>query len=187
MSQAFVSVFRSPARASVALVIALVTLVVAILFPNRKLVQIVLSDPSIGFERSVQIVASLAGSLVTNFTPLAAAYTVLAAILIGINVVLAFHLVARTQRIGKGTTASGLLGLISGVFGIGCAACGSAILTAAAGTTFGAGFLALLPLDGQEAGILGVALLGSATYALLRQIGEPLTCAVSTHSQPSTT
>lgn len=187
MLQTFANVFRSPARASAAAAIAFLTLLTATLFPNAQLVRIVLSAPEIGFSRAVQIIASLTGSLLTNFTPLAATYTVLAAALIGINVVLALYLIARARNVGKGVAASGLLGLASGIFGIGCAACGSAILTAAAGTAFGAGFLALLPLDGKEAGILGVALLGSATYALLRRIGEPMTCAATSITQPSTT
>ena len=97
MLRTFVNVFRSPVRASAALVIALLMLLVVILLPNRNLVQIVLSDPGIGFERAMQIIASLTGSLLTNFTPLAATYTVIAAILIGINVVLAFHLVIHAR------------------------------------------------------------------------------------------
>lgn len=187
MRAAFMTVFRSPARALTAMAIAGVVLAAAILLPNLALLRIIAADNAIDIGRKLAVASALLGSLTTNFTPLAATYTVLAALLIGVNAVLALYLVARAWSVGKGATAGGLLGLVSGIFGIGCAACGSIVLAAVAGTAVGAGFLALLPLDGQEAGILGVALLGSATYALLRRIGEPLVCVAATHPQPSTT
>lgn len=186
MLDALVSTFRSPVRAIAALLIACLTLAAATLLPNAALLRIVLTDPGVPLGRALQIAVSLTGSLLTNFTPLAASYTVLAALLIGINAVLTYRLVSRARSIGGGATTSGLLGLVSGIFGIGCAACGSVLLSATVGTVFGAGFLALLPLKGQEAGILGVALLSAATYALVRRLSEPLACTPTTH-QPSLT
>lgn len=178
MLTAFVSAFRSPARVIAAILIAFLTLAAATLLPNTGLLRIVLTDSSIPTSRALQIAISLMGSLATNFTPLATAYTVPAALLVGINAVLAFYLLRRARGIGGRAAASGFGGIVAGVFGLGCAACGSVLLSVAAGTVAGAGLIPLLPFGGQEFGVIGVILLAASTYALLRRIGEPLACPV---------
>lgn len=187
MLAALATVFRSPARVVAAAAIAALVLAGAALLPNFALLRIVLASPDIGSGRALAIIVSLLGSLATNFTPLAAAYTVLTAALIGVNAVLAFYLVRRARGIGGRAAASSLGGMLAGVFGLGCAACGSVILSAVVGTFVGAGAVALLPLGGQEFGILGVILLAASTYALLRRARQPLTCALPVTHYPSTT
>lgn len=76
------------------------------------------------------------------------------------------------RRVGG---ASGIVGLVSGVIGVGCAACGSFLITSLSlvGAT---GLLTFLPLEGGEFGIIGIALLGYAVYQLAQKIINPLIC-----------
>lgn len=145
--------------------------------PNTRLLFIVLRDASIPIADKVALPMKLLPSIMTNFTLLSAVYTIAIAILAGINAALIAHLV-RERRMHVGGAAVGGIGVLTGALGVGCAACGSLILTALVGTTLGTGTLALLPLGGGEFGILGVGLLGYATYLLAKHINKT-TCEIT--------
>ncbi|HEV8553777.1 MAG TPA: hypothetical protein VGR65_10415 [Casimicrobiaceae bacterium] len=72
--------------------------------------------------------------------------------------------------------AIGSAGVASGVLGIGCAACGSLILGAALPSLGAAGALAALPLNGEEFGILSVALLFVSLLLVSKNIAESVAC-----------
>jgi hypothetical protein len=76
----------------------------------------------------------------------------------------------QTMAIGSGAVASGMLG-------IGCAACGSLILGAALPSIGAAGALvAALPFQGEEFGILSVALLFVSLLLVSKNIAQPVAC-----------
>ena len=78
----------------------------------------------------------------------------------------------------RGTGLSSIGGLVSGIFGIGCAACGTFIFTSVL-TLFGVGgILAYLPFGGEEFGFLGVGLLLYSLYTLTKKITDPLVCPI---------
>ncbi len=98
-------------------------------------------------------------------------------VLAGINVsLLVFYLKRRlTQAGGVGTS---LLGTVLGVLGIGCASCGSVILTLLIGFSATASFLGLLPLRGAEFGLAGVTLLLGSIYLTAKKINNPVLCKI---------
>jgi hypothetical protein len=106
---------------------------------------------------------------------------VLIALFFGINAALLWYYVARAKRLSKADrslTFTGVGGFVSGIFGIGCAACGTILLTAVA-QLFGAAWLiTYLPLHGAEFGVLGVALLVLTTYSLAKRIDDPMLCTI---------
>ena len=68
--------------------------------------------------------------------------------------------------------------IVSGVLGMGCAACGSFLLTSIF-SLFGASWLlSYLPLDGGEFGILGVILLAVSLYLTAKKIQNPAVCKI---------
>ncbi|HQU09423.1 MAG TPA: hypothetical protein PLV25_05630, partial [Opitutales bacterium] len=72
----------------------------------------------------------------------------------------------------------GFLGIASGVLGMGCAACGSFLLTSLL-SLFGASWLlSYLPLAGGEFGILGVILLAVSLYMTAKKIQNPAVCKI---------
>ncbi len=143
--------------------------VFAVWLPNVRLIALVWANDTTSLADKVALPLTLLPSILTNFTPIAAFFTIAIAILAGINTALMVALI-RERRMAAGSAAASGIGLIVGGLGIGCAACGSVVLTALVGTSLGAGTLALLPLGGQELGLIGVTLLGYATYELVRQI-----------------
>ena len=78
---------------------------------------------------------------------------------------------------GKNTLA-GIGGFVSGLLGIGCAACGTFILSSVLALVGAGGVIAFLPFGGQEFGFLGVILIVYATYWTSRKINEPFICEV---------
>jgi len=154
---------------------SVVVFALATWLPNMRLLWAVWSDSSVAFVDKIILPMRLLGSISTNFTTISASYTILIALLAGINVSLAIYLV-RTRVLDGGGVLASLSGLGSGALGVGCAACGSLVLTSLIGTATGVGLLALLPLKGAEFGIMGVALLGYSTYLLAKQIRKPLVC-----------
>ncbi len=175
----FQTVFRNPRYALIASVVGLVVFSVAVWLPNIQLITTVLtSDTASALEKGM-LVLSLYGGIVTNFTIVSALYTAGIAILFGFYVALfVYYLTQRkTKRDSmKSTGWLGISGIVSGFFGVGCAACGTFLLASLA-TAGSAGALILwLPFDGQEFGFLGVGLLAYAVYALSKKISNPLVC-----------
>ncbi len=150
----------------------------AIIIPNVAAISSVFQS-SATLSTKFQFVFSLYGSIGTNFTLISAAYTVLIATFFGIQIALLTYYIRKVRggvtRI-KGLSAMGLGGVISGALGIGCAACGTFVLTSVLALFGGAGVLAYLPFGGEEFGIIGVGLLTYSIYLLLKRIDKPLTC-----------
>lgn len=171
-------VFRKPAYVVLALCVSAPVFVLAVWLPNIRLVAGVVSSPDVPFVSKIQLSLSLLGSIGTNFTPLSATYTIAIALLFGAYVaMITYFLKRRIKEVGQSGVATGFLGIISGVLGVGCAACGSFLLTSL--TLVGAGgVLAFLPLGGSEFGIIGVILLAFAVYATAKQIENPLVCKI---------
>ena len=76
----------------------------------------------------------------------------------------------------KRSTAVGIGGLIAGLFGIGCSACGTTLLVGILGTVGGVPLLALLPWHGSELLLIGIVLMLGTTVFLLRKLLGPRTC-----------
>jgi len=118
-------------------------------------------------------------SIGTNFTLLAGFTTVITSVLFGTSVALLIYYTKTVQNMPTRMTGigiSGFGGMISGLFGIGCAACGTFLFSQML-FLFGAGWLLTwLPLKGEEFGLLGVILLIYTNYLLVKKIREPLIC-----------
>lgn len=172
-------VYGRPLYLAVAATTATLTLSVLLLFPNRALVFEVMLLAETGVLSKLLFLINLHGVLFTNFTLLSATSTVIVAVLFGINVSLLWYYVARARRISRSDrtlTLTGVGGFISGLFGIGCAACGTIVLSGFLKLLGIAWLVAYLPLHGAEFGLVAIVLLGVTTYLLIRRINDPLLC-----------
>lgn len=168
-------VFKNRNYVALTAAVSGIVFVLATWLPNLRLLWSVWTNASVALADKIILPIRLLESITTNFTALSASYTILIAILAGINVSLAVYLV-RTRVLSGGSVVAGLSGLFTGSLGVGCAACGSLVIASLLGTVTGVSLLALLPLKGGEFGILGVAFLGYSTYSLAKQITKPLVC-----------
>jgi len=162
---------------TLALTVSVFVLATAILLPNVALLLLVWTSESMVVLGKFLITFNLLGSLTTNFSPLSALTTVSISLLVGVNVAMMLFLYRRQKRsMTRGNVVTTSLGALFGMFSVGCAACGSLILTSFLGVVGGVGILTFLPLRGQEVGILGVLILGYTTFLLVRTITKPLIC-----------
>ena len=175
-AHAFIVVFRSWRYVLLSAVVAFVMFALATWLPNFKLLYSILKDPLVPIADKLTLPVNLLGSIATNFTTLAASYTIASALLIGMNISLFTYQVRQRRQFSGSSAGASSLGIASGALGIGCAACNSLVLMSILGITGGAGVIGLLPLKGGEFGILGVLLLGLATYLLAKLITKPLVC-----------
>ncbi len=171
-------VFRRPAYVVLALLVSALVFVLAVWLPNIRLVAGIVISPEVPFVSKIQLPISLLGSIGTNFTVLSATYTIVIALLFGVYIaMIIYFLKRRIKEVGQSGVATGFLGFASGVLGVGCAACGSFLLTSL--TLVGAGgVLAFLPLGGSEFGIIGAILLAVAIYMTAKKIVDPQVCKI---------
>lgn len=177
----FGRVFRNARYAQLAIVVAFIVLSAALLLPNTNLIAQIYNSDSLSVVGKMSFILDIYGSIFTNFTTLSAFTTITTSVLFGINISLLLYYIRRRQSAATGRSAewSSLGGIISGVFGVGCAACGSVVLSTLL-TTFGAGgLIALLPFHGAEFGILGLLLLSASIWYLTKRINDPLICPIS--------
>jgi len=174
---AFGRVFSGRLYIALASALALLVFLLAVWFPNLGLLVQVFSDSNAPFTATLDIALNLLGGIATNFSLLAAGYTIVVAVLFGITSAMIVFLVKqrRTAATGK-SIAFGSGGLVSGVIGIGCAACGSLILGVILPSLGAAGALAALPLNGEEFGILSVVLLCVSLVLISKSIAELVSC-----------
>jgi hypothetical protein len=152
-------------------------LTVVAIVSNLSLLSQIVFDSHVLVSTKIQFFLSLYGSLLTNQTVVSGTVVILIALLFGVQAALIMYYISimkqirLTRRIG----VSSLGGLIAGFLGIGCAACGSVILTAVLSGT-GSALLLLLPLQGLEIGFLGIGLLLYAIKKLLEEIEKGRVC-----------
>lgn len=174
-----VAVLRQPSYALLCVAISWLAFTVAVWWQSFDLIMTVLTHASLG--EALLFMLSQYGRIASNFTLLGASLTSLIALLFGLQVTLLVYYVARARQASAtvgATSLVGIGGMVSGVLGIGCAACGTFVLTSVLGLA-GAGTVAsFLPLSGQEFGIVGVCLLLYANYLLLNKLSQPFLCPI---------
>lgn len=111
-----------------------------------------------------------------TFTPGALILATLGSLLAGINVSLAYtYMKIRGEILLKSGLYSGM-GLIIAFLGVGCAACGTALLSLIFGFFGFSAMLNILPYQGQEIGYVGLLFLCIATYFLAKKVTAPNVC-----------
>ncbi len=175
---AFAQVFSSLSGIAVAAALAVFAFVLAVWLPNVGLMARVYSDSGTPVAATLALALSLLGGIGTNFSLLAAGYTMAIAVLFGLVIAMIRHQVMRRRSGPSGQgIAAGSGGALSGVLGIGCAACGSLVAGLIAPALGAVGGLAALPLQGEEFGLASVALLLASLLLVSRNIAESSGCA----------
>lgn len=172
----FKKVFNSVNYWLIAISIAALVLVFSAWLPNFKLIGQIISSSAVSVLDKMSILLKLLGSFPASLSTLAFVLITITAILFGINIVMFIYFLKNSHGGEvKGFTA-GFGGIVSGIFGFGCAACGSVILGSVLGAS---GLLAALPLAGGEFSFLGVVLLSLSIYIISKRIYKPATCSVN--------
>ena len=116
--------------------------------------------------------------LFLGFTTFSQVSTVLISILFGLNLVIFKEIRSRDVETNKKTKTATTGGILFGVLGAGCGACG--ILAVSFLSFFGLGSLvAVLPLGGVEFEIAGIVLLAVSLILILSQLIDKNNCKVN--------
>ncbi|NUM25640.1 MAG: hypothetical protein HUU49_03400 [Candidatus Buchananbacteria bacterium] len=168
-------VFTKPLYLLLAAGITLILFLAGMWFNNYGLLGQILFSGTYGATAKLKIFFSSFQILLTNYDIIDQFLIVLLSLLIGINVSLQayyFRKRATLQKIAGGS----LLGAVLGFLGVGCASCGSIVVTSLFGFSASAGFLGVLPFGGLEFGIVGFLILLISTYLIAKKINSPLIC-----------
>jgi hypothetical protein len=174
-------IFSLPSYTALGLITAFSAISLIAFLPNAALIGDFLASTEATWPQKFGFITQLYFSLDSHMHPLSIVSSVVIAILLGINTTLLLFYIRSRRQSGNnklGHTA-GLLGIIIGIFGIGCAACGSLIIISLLSTIGAAGILVALPFSGAEFSILAVVLLSLSVVNLAKRIQDPLICPVS--------
>ena len=178
---AFGKVFRNGRYIILAMGIFAVGMSLVLLLPNVSLLIDALTSNVLTWGEKMAFWLSLYGTIATNFSLVNAVSIFLLVVLFSIDIALFMFYIRRAQKVTKGINQSrthSVAGAVSGVLGIGCAACGSVILTGIATSLGATGVLLILPLHGGEFAFLGIGLLMWSIWHLAKKINDPLVCLV---------
>ena len=170
-------IFRQPKYIVVSLLVALLLIAFAAWLPNLHLITKAMTSSTMTLWQKTNLITSLLGSLQTNFTTLSRNLTILSATLTGVQASLLIYYVRRSILIQREVGAS-VAGMASSLLGVGCASCGSVVLTSIIGFSSATTLLGILPFRGQEFGFVGIAILLGAISFTLRKINQPLDCEI---------
>ncbi len=162
------------------IVIFIFSLTVALFYPHFSTLTSYYSIENATFYDKVIFTLKMYSVIQSGITTLSAFYILSISLLAGINLALFVYYIRGRQtplkiRMNKEGVLS-LGGMINGFLGLGCAACGTFVLSAVL-SFFGFGaILTFLPLKGAEIGFLGILFMIYATFILIKKIREPKVC-----------
>jgi hypothetical protein len=153
-----------PGYAVFALVTAVAALSVFVFSQNVSFVSFVVTAPYAVGTR-VSILLELYPFVGTSYGPVTGLTLVAVSALTGVNIsFVTYHL--REHGLAVEQSGGSAVGVVLGLFGAGCAACGSAILAGLFSLVGAAGLLTVLPLEGLEFSLLAVVVLVLSMYWL---------------------
>jgi len=169
-------VFRNIRYIITAIIFAFLVYLLSIITNKSGFINFTIKSDVFNFFTKLKLITSSLFSIETNFTSFLSFWVIiLVAGIAGINIAMLVYLLRRQAKATKEAGAS-FFGIIAGMVGIGCAACGSVILTSLFGLGFTASLISFLPLDGAEFMILAMLALLFSVYFVSRKIVNPMVC-----------
>lgn len=155
----------SPGYAVLSLVAGVVGLNLFVVSQNIDLFLNVVVSGNLPLNARLSVLVGLYPIIGTAFTLTESVVLLAVAVLFGVNLsMLTYQL--RENRVSVRDGSGSVAGMILGVLGAGCAACGTAVLAGVLSLVGAAGVTTLLPLEGMEFSLLALVLLVLSVYWL---------------------
>lgn len=143
---------------------------------NGKNAMSVFTFNTITYSQQIKLFFTTFFDITNTFNTNSLILSILGSLLGGINISLAYiYMKTRGNAILKSGLYSGI-GLFLAFIGIGCAACGTALVAVLLSFLGLSTMLHVLPYQGQEIGYIGIIFLCMATYSLAVKVSAPTTC-----------
>lgn len=172
-----IEITKQPKYLAVAIIVSLTVIAFAAWLPNLHLITKTMTSATMTLWQKTNLMTSLLGSLQTNFTAFSRVVTFISAGLVGIQVSLLAYYIRRTVKLQQSMGMSAI-GIALSLLGVGCASCGSVLITSFIGFGATTTLLGFLPFRGQEFGFLGIGILLYAIQLTIKKINDPLVCGV---------
>lgn len=167
------TVFSRPHYALLAAGVSIALFLFVTWLPNRELLLFAVVSGAVSFWG---LLGQSFGFFLANQTPSRVAVSLAVIVLSGINIAMLWYHLAQRLVLSSGA-GMGIAGILVGLLGMGCAACGSVILSSVFGLSAAGAFLGFLPFGGIEFGIFGLLALTFSIRVLGQRIERSPECA----------
>ena len=173
-------VFQKKRRYVFVFLIALLVFVVVRSIPNFSFLKIFLQQYGFFSYEFFDIFGLYLLGTFSSATIVDSVVLILLGILTGINIVVLVAFIRRQKNLlaSRGGALS-ISGMFLGLFGAGCASCGTALLAPILTALGLAGGLSWLPLHGLEISFVGIGLVVFSTWFVLRKMSRPVVCEIT--------
>lgn len=169
--------FSTPAGYIVALTGTGFVMLLAMIMPNLRLLGFIFAERLFSDGLKIMTVAQVIWNGRIVFSHPGGWLTLALAAAFGLNVALLTHYMRRQVRFNHAAGVS-TAGIFIGLLGVGCASCGSVLLSSLLGAGSAIAAVGALPLRGQEFAWVGLALSAASTFSVAKKIAEPDACAI---------
>lgn len=159
----------------ISIVVAIFVIIIGILLPQLEFLSQIFRSDLFGFNEKFSILGHVMIDTMRGMKLGAKFFLMIVAALSAMNITFfVYYTRCRIKtHLGAGL---GIVGIIVGFLGIGCAACGSVLLTTLIGFVASTQLLGTLPFHGEEFSWLSIIILLIANYYLIKKINDPLVC-----------
>lgn len=170
-------VLKRPRYLVIGVVFMTMMVILAAWLPNLGLVGSTIGSSELEIAQKLKLLTALVGGINTNFQPEARVMVLLSAFLAGIQISMVSYYFGQKIKVGRGAGA-GIVGIVSSLLGVGCASCGSVILTSFLGLGTSSLVLSSFPLKGTEFAILGLLIILASLIITTKKLYETQFCKI---------
>lgn len=153
-------------------------IIVNALIINKGAVGLVITTDYIKFSSKVSILWHSFLNTWVLISTMEKIFLLIIAILVGYSItILSFYIKRRIT--GGAYDGKSFFGILVSLLGVGCASCGSVILSSLLGLSAAGAVIGFLPLNGIEFLIISIALLCWSIYNVSKKIQNPALCKIS--------
>jgi len=175
---AILTVMKNPSYLAFAFVVASGIILLMAWLPNWELLKDTILNQDTSLSYKINLTISLAGALVTNYRYVDLLLLLTSSVLAGVQTaVVSYYFKQRIKT--RREAGLGIVGIFSSMLGVGCASCGSIIITSIFGLGTTGVVVRYFPLRGMEFGIIGIAILVISLVMTIRKIEAGDECELS--------
>ena len=165
----------------VSLGVAVMIVLITILLSQYQFIASILDSKIFDASVKLKVILSSLGSFQTNLTLEDQIFAVTIALLSGITMAMVVYYFKHrfSLQMAAGTS---FLGVLVGLFGVGCSACGSVVVSTIFGIGAASAFLGALPFKGTEISILSILILLGSICMIAKKIASPDVCEIKPSS-----
>ncbi|MCI5050987.1 MAG: hypothetical protein MRY57_01625 [Candidatus Pacebacteria bacterium] len=177
MKKIFISIIKQPKNIFAIIIGSGVILSIFKLLPNIHIVRDFWQLKGVSFARKIEILYDYSFGEYSLWYVFDSVFLLLLCISIMINVLVFIYYIKRQKKaLNKGSFLATTGGIVLATFGVGCISCGAIVLAPLLTSLGLLGFLQILPFFGKEFLVLGIIIIWTSTFYLLKQMNKPLVC-----------